>query len=581
MRLLHVETRLLREFIGSDVEPYAILSHTWEDGEEISFQEMIYASGQGSQVPEEIRSKKGYQKIDMTCQQAARDGLQWAWVDTCCIDKSSSAELTEAINSMFHWYQGAAKCYVCLTDLDDIPLPEARYESLQSCRWFTRGWTLQELVAPEHIYFFNRGWDFCFTKAEASVELARITSIGLDILRHKKDLANVSVAQKMSWASARQTTRVEDVAYCLLGIFDINMPLMYGEREKAFVRLQTEIIRSTPDLSILAWSDPLVLGMEHRPEDLFSGVLALSPKFFNRCGGMTQLEDQNIPDFSMSNRGIKLRANFDFMIFGGEIGNGGLVLPLCRVGRDVICIRVRNIGSGRFVRQNPLAVTIKNQFRQDRLMLKPVLLTRLPPQIGTPIKDMGSRDFLLSSRYHGLKFDLQAGMDIYRRWPWLHWDEESTLFFGREGLKTGWAALKITATPPISFRRDTGWEEVSFMVYVFGWARTSLEEPLCTTFEVSGTIHDRMLEDMNDRAVSEGWDAYWVANRLQMSEVPESRAVVFGSETYLMLSCKLELEENRDICTGKLWRMSFQWEVSSRSQPARPVDYDWQNIYEM
>src|SRR3569833_1388030 len=143
MKLINVETLLLEDFIGSNVPPYAILSHTWE-ADEVSFQDW----GQ-SDTP----SKKGYQKILMTCVLARqRTDVKYAWVDTCCIDKSSSSELTEAINSMFGWYKNSAVCFAYLSDLE----PAAEVGDLRQCRWFTRGWTLQELIAPKHVVFFNR-----------------------------------------------------------------------------------------------------------------------------------------------------------------------------------------------------------------------------------------------------------------------------------------------------------------------------------------------------------------------------------------------------------------------------------------
>src|SRR5436853_1289717 len=135
----------LTEFIGDNIPLYAILSHTWgADGEEVTFKDLVNHTG---------KSKAGYTKIEFCGEQASRDGLRYFWIDTCCIDKSSSAELTEAINSMFHWYRGAAKCYVYLSDVS-IPgcdkidhLPQLPWEStFRESRWFTRGWTLQELI---------------------------------------------------------------------------------------------------------------------------------------------------------------------------------------------------------------------------------------------------------------------------------------------------------------------------------------------------------------------------------------------------------------------------------------------------
>src|SRR6266480_713025 len=245
MRLINTVTGLFEEFIGRNIPKYAILSHTWEE-EEVSIKDMSLPSR---------NNKKGYRKVEMTCQIASQAGFGYAWVDTCCIDKSSSAELTEAINSMYRWYQRAEVCYVFLADL---PASASLNVALQNCRWFTRGWTLQELIAPGIIFFFDQEWNNRGTKRELVEDLSRITGINTKILLHAQRLSSVAVAQKMSWAANRKTTRVEDAAYCLLGIFNVNMPLLYGEEEKAFRRLQEEIIRSTSDFSIFAWRMPSV-----------------------------------------------------------------------------------------------------------------------------------------------------------------------------------------------------------------------------------------------------------------------------------------------------------------------------------
>ncbi|OIW27820.1 hypothetical protein CONLIGDRAFT_551906, partial [Coniochaeta ligniaria NRRL 30616] len=175
---------------------------------------------------------------------AFRDGLAYVWIDTICIDKSSSAELSEAINSMFKWYRNAAICYAYLSDV-----PQVR---LEYSRWFTRGWTLQEMIAPQELRFYDANWDALGTKSDLLDRLCDITGVDTTALRGG-NLRFFSVARKMSWASRRQTTREEDIAYCLLGIFDISMPLLYGEGSKAFIRLQEQIIKEYDDESLFAW----------------------------------------------------------------------------------------------------------------------------------------------------------------------------------------------------------------------------------------------------------------------------------------------------------------------------------------
>ncbi len=207
MWLINTETLALEEFPG-EVPAYVILSHTWAD-DEVSIQDY-------KQLDDEIRSRKGYGKVVETCRQARRDGQKYAWVDTCCIDKKSSAELTEAINSMYQWYKAATVCYVFLVDL---PLEaDCRDDSLAKCRWFTRGWTLQELFAPKSLHFFDKDWNFRGTKASFAQQLHQITRIDPEVLRDSDEIMNRPVSVRMSWASTRQTTRVEDSAYCLVSL---------------------------------------------------------------------------------------------------------------------------------------------------------------------------------------------------------------------------------------------------------------------------------------------------------------------------------------------------------------------------
>ncbi|KAH8912420.1 HET-domain-containing protein [Coniochaeta sp. PMI_546] len=240
--MVRIATKSLKfqDFNESSLPPYAILSHTWNSPQEVTLEDMTSPY---------LPSKKGYTKITETCRLALSQGLEYAWIDTCCIDKTSSAELTESINSMFRWYQKARVCYVYLSDLHTASAgPE-----LARCAWFTRGWTLQEMLAPSTLEFYNMSWTLIGTRAQLQSILSDITSIPVQAITGERPLRLFSTAQRMSWASKRVTTRTEDVAYCLLGLFDVQMPLIYGEGNKAFYRLQEEIIRRNIDLTLFAW----------------------------------------------------------------------------------------------------------------------------------------------------------------------------------------------------------------------------------------------------------------------------------------------------------------------------------------
>jgi hypothetical protein len=246
MRLLHAKTLKFHEFEGSRIPGYAILSHRWEE-EEITYPDMQSLQNRSS-------SKVGFTKVQQCCSQAVKDELDYVWVDTCCIDKTSSAELSEAINSMYRWYQRSAACYVYLSDVQ----PEITYDGrdlietaanehvlfmsqFKESKWWTRGWTLQELIAPREMKFFGNGrpgWIAIADKLTLLSVIAQRSGIHEDILRGVADVHQCSIAMRMSWAADRETTRGEDLAYCLLGIFQVNMPLLYGEGERAFLRLQ-------------------------------------------------------------------------------------------------------------------------------------------------------------------------------------------------------------------------------------------------------------------------------------------------------------------------------------------------------
>ncbi|TBU64672.1 hypothetical protein BD310DRAFT_837982 [Dichomitus squalens] len=192
-------------------------------------------------------------KIREACRVARRAGYRYIWIDSCCIDKSSSSELSEAINSMYAWYARADVCYAFLWDVPTKADHRKIGSRFRSSSWFTRGWTLQELLASREVIFLSEDWKVIGTKHTLCDVVEEITNIPYDALLQLVSLDQFSVAQRLSWAASRKTTRVEDQAYSLLGIFDINLPTLYGEGDRAFRRLQEEIMRRIPDQSLFAW----------------------------------------------------------------------------------------------------------------------------------------------------------------------------------------------------------------------------------------------------------------------------------------------------------------------------------------
>ncbi|KAK2043679.1 HET-domain-containing protein, partial [Colletotrichum somersetense] len=306
MWLINTDTLTLEEVTDPFSYSYAILSHTW-NSDEITFQD-IRSSGR-----RDVERRTGSSKLAKTCEIARQRGLQYAWVDSCCIDKSSSAELSEAINSMFAWYQHSKVCFAFLSDLppldsnDTTSMESFPYseEAFRRCRWFTRGWTLQELIAPKDIEFFNSEWAQVCRKADCLDVLSSITGISYPVLQDSSNLRHTPVAVKMSWAASRKTKRIEDGAYSLLGIFDINMPMIYGEGHKAFRRLQEEIARETNDLSLFAWRAPR---STEGQSQIFRGLFARSLSEFSSCATITKsgIRHDTQQEFSLTNKGVRI-----------------------------------------------------------------------------------------------------------------------------------------------------------------------------------------------------------------------------------------------------------------------------------
>jgi len=401
MRLLEIlssnKFRLTRNFREGTIPPYAILSHTWGDDEdEVTYEDMMRGLG---------RDKPGYKKLMLCGTEATRDRLEYIWIDTCCIDKSSSAELQESINSMYKWYQNADVCYAFIEDwlveddwADLVPLGQGEnricdneimtlsneellkhmqkdredkmnpggknnafdgwvqmddthsanilemnkdipsfsneevlknqeklsvsFEEDQAqipdsssrdgqikkncpLKWFTRGWTLQELIAPRQMKFFDTDWTFRGAKSDPIVAswLNHITGVPVQVLSTATAdaLKRCSIGSRMSWAAYRQTSREEDAAYCLLGIFGVHMPLLYGEGSNAFMRLEEEIMKYSTDLSIFAWIDC----SKQSGIPKYRGIFAPHPRFFHHLLGRI-IHVTGSSEFTLTNKGLRI-----------------------------------------------------------------------------------------------------------------------------------------------------------------------------------------------------------------------------------------------------------------------------------
>lgn len=327
MRLIKVDTFELEEFMDHRSTRYAILSHTWGQ-KEVTFADMQRGLPHAEAMP-------SFEKIRGACRQAAIDGFKFVWVDTCCIDKSSSAELSEAINSMFRWYKDAAICYAYLPDVVEVGEGFEAESQFRKSRWFTRGWTLQELLAPKKVIFYSREWVELGSKKKFGTMISEVTGIDSAALI-TFNVTRFSVAERMSWASVRVTTRPEDIAYCLLGLFGVNMSLLYGEGERAFIRLEETILESSDDHSIFAWT---LWGEFERTN---GGLLATSPLQFKQSGNVIPYQERSHKSrpYLMTNKGLSIKMD----LIPGNAPQEYFALLDCRtIGGWVIAICLREL----------------------------------------------------------------------------------------------------------------------------------------------------------------------------------------------------------------------------------------------
>lgn len=316
MRLINASTMLLETFHdAASRPPYAILSHRWIEGDEVTFDDMQRPHRQWMPA---------WPKIRMCCQQALADGVNYAWVDTCCIDRASSAELSEAINSMYTWYADADRCYVYLNDVDCMQyerldaslsaypsMPAEVLENVIASNWFTRAWTLQELLAPIEVILYDVNFRHLGSKIDFATEIEHAFAIPAEVLMNPQRLWEYPIAVRMSWAAYRKATRVEDIAYSLFGLFGVNLPLLYGEGVRAFVRLQDEIIRQTHDHSIFVWNREMThegeMSDQHNTSLAQLPLLASSPSdFVDSRDVILTFDTGELRPYAMTNVGLQI-----------------------------------------------------------------------------------------------------------------------------------------------------------------------------------------------------------------------------------------------------------------------------------
>ena len=370
---------------------------------------------------------------------------------------------------MWAWYRDAAVCYVYLADLEPGSAADLAAEgpgALAACRWFTRGWTLQELIAPKVVEFFDREWNYRGGRADLAKLLKRITGIPWAVLSVSANLEQFAVAMRMSWAARRETTRGEDMAYCLMGLFDVNMPLLYGEgMVKAFARLQMAIVQSTGDMSIFAWVDDRV------PCPQFSGMLAESPRQFATCGDVEMFSGDLVnASFAITSRGIQTDV---IQVHNQRHRDGEWRLALhtsCYIEGLAVWVSVQKIGTGLCARRDPGERVMLGSLRMPRPGLRSLdvetltLATRLPTQNlhNTYVNPaLGNRWSALHVNWGPL------ALDCYRILPQSNWDAHDGVFFSCDASAWAWAVCYLRGA--VKSEASGQWVSVDLFLGCYRW----------------------------------------------------------------------------------------------------------------
>lgn len=489
MRLLNARTLVDTEELKFQLFPdydyiprYAILSHRWEE-DELTFQQACDPTRDGADF-----NLKGHQKVQDAARKAVEAGFEWIWCDTCCIDKLSSAELSEAINSMFRWYQKSKLCLVYLSDVSTGKITESK--------WFTRAWTLQELIAPAKLMFFNNEWEYICTKQDRLDELVDHTGIDAEILRDgatASRLRKYSVAQRMSWAARRKASRTEDVAYSLLGLFDVNIPMLYGERERAFIRLQEEIIKREADQTIFVWFPP-----ESTPStrEITDSLFAPSPEAFARCSALSHPYRTRKP-FAINNLGLEIEA----LLRPYELDSYIAYLPIKSSKTSKLsCLKLDFLPGTQLLVRSMASLQAPRENRGPQ-KVRTQRITIVRDQFLPSTNRKALYGFLLSESRHSLT--LMNNWDFEQKWDsgcWTEWSSPDTYRFQIPEGATGSIAM-------LTLHID---EDVFFiqLAYDFDFA------PCCNVTKQRADLQEQFRRrggfNEDDRAKwvydSEGWD---------------------------------------------------------------------------
>jgi hypothetical protein len=402
MKLLKTDTFARVFFVERPPSEYAVLSYTWSQSDDITYQDIGHIS------PDAViendwknRHPAGFSRVVQACHRARAQNIDYLWVDALCVDKSSSADVVQSVTASFDLIWDAAVCIVHLSDLLPVTgneeTPAELEKALSGCRWFTRGWTLQELVASQHVEFFDRDWNIRCVKAPDSpwswfTILSRVSGVDASVLSNRNNIFNVSLGRRLSWAADRETSWPEDAAYSLMGICGVSSHLSprYGEgRRSAFHRMQEKILERSIDLSILAWkrlqindSGDKGNNRQHKKQVPVSGILADSVVDFRHFGShVTWVAPfRSKCHLAWSNHGLCIWA-FLSAVKNQEGASREVVLILNaawlnEVESASIGILLREVEAGQFVRSDPENIVCLSP-RKDDITLGRVCVYRI------------------------------------------------------------------------------------------------------------------------------------------------------------------------------------------------------------
>lgn len=425
------------------------------------------------------------------------------------------------------------------------------------CSRFTRGWTLQELIAPTKVIFYDSCWQWNQAKVGSPrskstrdylvVDICQITKIDRRLLNGERLLHSYSVAQKFSWASRRRTTRIEDVAYCLLGIFDLNMPLLYGEEEKAFRRLQEEIIRSTADLSILAWSAHRLTAPEnYELGPILSSMLANSPVEFEDCGMFEPLTSSQTREFSITNIGIKICT----MLSCSSINYAVSILPLdCSMLGFRLGLRLRHIGPDRYLRRNPEMIDFcEPEVCKRELSGDIYLLTRLPPPFSNE-RFAPAGKIMERMPKHTLR--IATNKELLDVWPPDLFDEENNAFYVTEKSERDLGVFRIRWD--LENEDTPAW--VQSTIVALGWAASSSGKPQFTIFDDEALDNALQTIQKNVNALEYGRSAEYIVNAFVSCGIRRSHHLVreiHDSDMVALLTIEPDMSPS-DIYCSEIW----------------------------